>query len=193
MFSTSVITPPTDEPVTLDQAVDHCRAVQGTEDQWFEDNIKAAREYCEANILGGRSLMPTTLELILPRFYSKVEFPNPPLQSITSVTYYDSGNTSKTLASTEWIVVAPTSGIGYMVPAVNAVWPDVSSRPDALRIRYVAGYASAALVPAKIKKAILLLVCHWYENREASLVGTISKEAEFSVMKLLRSSGYGFV
>ena len=193
MFSTSVITPPTSEPVTLDEALEHCRANAGVEDNWFVNKIKAAREYCEANILGGRSLMTTTLDLIDSRFYSKIEFPNPPLQSITSVTYYDSGNSSQTLASSEWIVVKPTHGIGYMVPAVNAVWPDVASRPDAVTIRYVAGYASAALVPEKIKHAILLLVAHWNLNREAALVGTISKEAEFSVRSLLRSSGYGFV
>lgn len=46
-------------------------------------------------------------------------------------------------------------------------------------------------MPATIRRAILMLVAHWDENRSAVLTGTISKEVEFAVKALLDSEGYG--
>ena len=40
-------------------------------------------------------------------------------------------------------------------------------------------------VPKTIDLAILLLVGHWYENRGAVVVGSISSEIEFSVTALI--------
>jgi len=53
-----------------------------------------------------------------------------------------------------------------------------------IKIRYVAGYTT---IPISIKQSMLLLIGHWYANREAVLVGqgTMSKEIEFAVKSLL--------
>lgn len=48
------------------------------------------------------------------------------------------------------------------------------------------GTSFLGLVPDEIRHAMLLLVAHWYENREAVLVGTISTEIQFAVDSLLR-------
>ena len=41
------------------------------------------------------------------------------------------------------------------------------------------------VVPEKAKQAIKLLCGHWYENRESVLVGSISKQLEFTLTALL--------
>lgn len=40
-------------------------------------------------------------------------------------------------------------------------------------------------VPSDIKIAIYLLCVHWYENRSAVIVSSISKELEFSITAIL--------
>lgn len=42
-----------------------------------------------------------------------------------------------------------------------------------------------ANVPRTVKNAMLLLIGHWYENREAAMTRTVSKDVEFSVDALL--------
>jgi uncharacterized phiE125 gp8 family phage protein len=42
---------------------------------------------------------------------------------------------------------------------------------NAVKVRYVAGWANAAAVPQGIKQWMLLNIGHWYENREASTGG----------------------
>lgn len=64
-------------------------------------------------------------------------------------------------------------------------WPTVS--PDSwatVEVTLTAGHHPAD-VPSQAKRAILLLAGHWFANREALLVGSISKELEFSVTSLL--------
>jgi uncharacterized phiE125 gp8 family phage protein len=46
--------------------------------------------------------------------------------------------------------------------------------PGAVRIDYVAGYATAGAIPADLRAAVKLLVGHLYENREASAPGTLN-------------------
>ena len=51
-------------------------------------------------------------------------------------------------------------------------WPSTYDRLNAIEITFLAGYgATAATVPETIKQAILLLLAHYYENREATTDG----------------------
>lgn len=46
-------------------------------------------------------------------------------------------------------------------------------------------YPTANTVPADLKQAVLLLAAHWYENREASLVGVTAQELPFGVWEIV--------
>lgn len=41
-------------------------------------------------------------------------------------------------------------------------------------------------VPASLKEATRLLVAHWYENREASIVGLSVQEIPYGIRELIR-------
>lgn len=45
--------------------------------------------------------------------------------------------------------------------------------------------ADMARVPADLKQAVLMLVGHWYENREATLVGVSAEEVPFGVQSII--------
>jgi uncharacterized phiE125 gp8 family phage protein len=92
------------------------------------------------------------------------------------------------MPSSDYIVVADTEP-GIITLARDKTWPTPTLRTVApIRVRYVAGYgATAASVPSRYKQAILLLVGHWYENREAVNIGNIVNTLPLAVDALLLS------
>src|SRR5690242_18545156 len=100
-----VITPPTSEPITLEEAKLHLRVDGVDDDTLITMLITAARE--EVERLSFHALMTQTLELILDVWpydksvfpgwpYGKIKIPRPPLQSVTSLTYKDSTGATTT-------------------------------------------------------------------------------------------------
>jgi uncharacterized phiE125 gp8 family phage protein len=180
-----VIVPPTLEPITLAEAKAQCRVDGAEEDALISGYITAAREYCAG--FDWRAYLTQTLELWLEAWPhdDEIELPKPPLQSVTSIEYYLTDDTKVTLPATVYGVDA-ISTPGTVRLKYCQQWPSAVLRDyNAICITYVAGYANTALVPQTIKQAMLLLVGHWYENREATLVGTISKSIDFAVRALL--------
>jgi uncharacterized phiE125 gp8 family phage protein len=156
-----------------------------TEDDLVSALITAAREYCEG--FTGRALAEQTLEAYPPCFprMNEVELPCPPLQSVTSVKYTDIDGNETTMTEGTDYIVDTDSTVGRIVLPYAETWPTAALYTvNPIKIRYVAGYTT---VPRSIKQAMLLLIGHWYANREAVLVGqgTMSKEIEFAVKALL--------
>lgn len=195
----SLVTPPTEEPLTLPEAKVHARVTQSEDDEYIADLITLAREYVELNIPGGRQLCTATYDLVLdglPCSRQPLELPKPPLQSVTSITYYDLNNVSTVMPSSDYVVTAPTNLPGYIQPAVDVEWPETECRRDAVTIRFVAGYGGASAVPMRAKHAMRLLVGESYMKREVSDSGDGrrgSMVVPFGVDQLLNALGWGFV
>lgn len=161
-----LVTPPAEEPVTVSEAKAHLRVDTNDDDASIGALITAARQHVEA--WTGRQLVTATYRLEAREFPATL--PRPPLASITSVAYVDSTGVERTLAGSAW--AASASDVpGRIEPAFGAVWPVVRAGPAAVKITFTAGYGAAAAVPRAIRQAILLLVGHWYANREAVTPG----------------------
>lgn len=88
---------------------------------------------------------------------------HPPLVSVESVAYVDSGGVLQTLAPAEYVVrVGETPG--EIVRAYGKIWPSARSEPDAVRVDFTCGYGAAAAVPAAIKQAVLLTTAALYDD-----------------------------
>jgi len=138
------------------------------EDNLIQQIITAAREYCE--VYQRRAYLTQTWELWLDAFPAKdyLELPRPPLASVTSIEYYDTANTKATMSASDYYVDVENTPGGVQL-AYGKSWPSASLRPrNGVCITYVAGETAAASVPQKVKQAMLLLIGHWYENREAA-------------------------
>lgn len=187
IWMVKVITEPTLEPVTLTEAKLHCRVDHNTEDLLISSLITAARQYCER--VQGRAYITQTLEVTMDDYPASdiVKLPRPPLQSVTSIKYTDEDGTESTMSASSYIV-DDDSLPGRISLKSGYSWPStVLQEIGGFKIRYVAGYGSAASsVPQYIKQAILLLVAHWYMNRETVMVGSVSKELEMTVHALLQ-------
>lgn len=175
---------PTVEPLDLFEAKEHLREEGDDEDDLIAGLTKAAREMVEED--AELSLLPQTWKLYLDCFPADwIELRRPPVTAVSSITYVDAAGTTQTLSSSNYT----TDLVGFpgrISPAYGVSWPTLRPQANAIVVTFTAGYASAALVPELAKQAMRLLIGHWYENREAVLVGTISKEIELAYEALIR-------
>lgn len=160
---------PAVEPISLTEAKLHLRIDTTAEDALISSLIKTARQYCES--YQQRAYITQTWELWLDRFpdIDIIDVPLPPLQSISSIKYYDTANVGHTFAVSEYFVDSKSQP-GRVSLSYGKSWPADTLRPTSgVCINFVAGYGSAAsAVPVTATYAILLLLAHYYENREAA-------------------------
>ena len=177
-------TAPSTEPISLSEAKAHMRVDFNNDDTYIENLIVAAREFCET--MQNRAYITQTWELALDAFINNIELPNPPLQSVISMKYYDTSENEITLNSDDYFVDT-YSEKGTISLKHGKYWPSTQLRPlNGVIIRYIAGYGNAATVPIKIKQAILMLVAHWYENREPVCGMKTSDEIKYTIEDILR-------
>lgn len=176
---------PTEDPVAVADARLHLR-VDGDEDNgWIQRAIRAAREYCEET--QQRAYASRRFRLSLERWPCgrTIYLPRPPLQAVEAVSYTRADGTVETLDPTLYVVDA-ASEPGAIHLALDASWPTEQLAPGMpICVEFLAGCGTVEDVPERVKQAILLLVGHWYENRETVLVGSISRSLEFAVEALL--------
>lgn len=180
-----IITAPASEPVDLASAKAQLRVDWVTEDTQISSYILAAREYCEG--FQNRAYITQSWDLWLDGWPSEDRFnvPLPPLQSVTSIKYYDTANVETTLPAADYFV-DDKSEPGRVVLAYGKTWPSTTLRPaNGVVVRFTAGYGLAAAVPQKVKQAILLLVTLMYEKRLPVVEGKIVGEVPFAVSSLL--------
>lgn len=182
-------TAPTTTVVSASDAMQHCRIVDTEDTTYLDSLIARATRHCE-NICK-RAFITQTWTLTMDSWSDCkyvtdgiIYVPRAPLIAVSSITYLDTNGTSQTLAADQYRVDA-ASQPGRIEQAYGVSWPTTRGVIGDVTIVHTCGYGAAASVPDDIKHAVLLLVGHWYENREAVLVGSISKELEFAVTSLL--------
>jgi uncharacterized phiE125 gp8 family phage protein len=166
-----VITPPTEEPITLAEAKANLRVVFSDEDADIERMIRAARQMAEERL--NRALMPQTLAFGADAFCVFLKVPRPPLAEIDSIKYIDADGVEQTVPAgylVDEFVDPPT-----ITPAYGTPWPTTRAQAGAVVVQYQAGYADAASVPEPIRQWMLLSIGVMYENRTAVVNGTISQ------------------
>lgn len=140
----------------------------GVEDDLLARLITAAREDCED--FQRRAYITRTYQLWLDAWPDgdRITIPMPVLQAVNSITYYDTDGDDEEMDEEDYIVDI-ASQPGQVVLAYGKSWPSITLQPaNGICIEFDAGYgAAAADIPAAVKQAMLLLIGHLYENREA--------------------------
>ncbi len=168
------LTPRATAPITLAEAKAHCRVDHNDDDTIITIYIQAAVDHIEGNrgVLG-YALVDQAWELTYDAFpCGDLKIPLGPLQSITSIEYaHPDTGIMTTWAGTNY--VADMSTEGWIRPVDS--WPVARETLNAVKVTFVAGHGpSAADCPADLKMALLHLVSHWYENREAVGEGSMA-------------------
>lgn len=98
-----------------------------------------------------------------------IVLPYPPLISVTSVKYYDDDGVLQTISSSNY-QVDTTNEPGRIAPVYGYTWPYPGVRLNPIEIVYTAGYGTLfSTIPADLRHAIMMLIGHFNENREATL------------------------
>lgn len=185
------VTGPVVEPVSVEEAKDHMRVDLADDDALIAGLITAAREHLEGQARPQLAMITQTWQYVAdgwPAGDTLVLRPWP-LQSVTSVKYTDEDGTEATFSSSNYVV--DTYGSPARVRLKTGVsWPTVTLQAlNGLVVEFVAGYGNtSASVPQRLRQAILLLVSHWYENRELVMTsGAVPKALPFAVDALMQN------
>ncbi len=173
------------EPVTLAEAKAHLRLDHTLEDSLIQSLIITSRLHIEAAL--GLALITQTWSYFADRWpkAQRLVMPVRPVQAIASVRLWKTDGTSTTLPSSAFFL----DGVGN--PA-RLVWQgagpvaDPGRTVNGIEVAFTAGFGAAPSdVPATIRHALLLLVAHWYENREPVDIGAAHNAVPSMVSELL--------
>jgi uncharacterized phiE125 gp8 family phage protein len=166
-----IVTPPASEPLTLAEVKEFLRVDHSDDDVTLAIFITAARQLCESYTR--MALLPTTFEEFFDDFpqYSgdykdEIRLSRSPVSAVTYVKYIDGNETTITANAADYKIdtisrparISPDNGWFGTYETINAVF-----------VRYVAGFADAASVPAPLKHGMMLVIGDMYENRTDSV------------------------
>ena len=155
-----------------------------SEDEYLSSLITAARQYCED--YQRKAYITQTWEMAFPYFPSVIELPKGNLRTIDLISYKNHLGEVKTLTPDVDYVVSKRGLVGRGVPSYGKTWPSFTPYPlDAVIIEFTCGFGAPSEVPATVLQAMKLLINHWFSNREAVMIGSISKNLEFTLSALL--------
>jgi uncharacterized phiE125 gp8 family phage protein len=104
-----------------------------------------------------------------------IYLPVGPVQQVLGITYLDLNGVTQTLASSKYRVDLD-SVLGRISEEFNSYWPNARWVLNSVAVSFKCGYGDAgSSVPEDLRGAILLLVGHYYANREAVVGGTTSQ------------------
>lgn len=224
---------PTMEPLSLARAKNILRvSIDDDDDLIGNVLIPAAREACE--IFCNRSFAPksylmsfdafpyytdtlTSQNAYPPSYYSLPQYSTtlwnysqmiklykPPCIEVQGIDYTDSNGENQTLMQDTDFLLDNINEPARLFPMPGAMWPPCSYVPNAVRIRYTAGYgdttdvdpnpidgeipqgAGSQPMPPRLLVAMSQLLANWYENREAAMAASF-KEIPQHVQMLLWS------
>jgi len=176
-------TPPASEPVTLQEAKAHCRIDTSDDDTYISSLIALSRSIVEDRL--DKTIFTTVWEARYDCFPMwELVLPRPPLRAsntsgtlLVKVDYRDPGGTTRELRSTDGdFQVDDKTMPGRIYPNYQSTWPAVRGDENSVSVRWTAGAGSSEVQMEPVcKHAILLLVGHYYANREPAAAGWTSQ------------------
>ena len=194
----------TAEPVTLAEAKLHLRVDVADDDVLIGAMISAARDMVERYT--SRTLIYTAYRMTMDMWTWDIELPRSPAVEaaanlITGISYatpriryWDNDYVQQTItyADDDFELLLDNNPPLLVLPP-STIWPITAPlQRGAIEIDWIAGYGAASTgVPQLLRLAIMMLVAHWYEHREA--VGSFGSEVPLavdSVLRLYSDGGY---
>lgn len=193
--SLTTTTKPLVEPVSLSEAKAHIRVDISDDDDLIAGYITSARQFAEEYL--DRALVSQQLTMRLDRFPQEFELPRPPMAmsgtlTTTTITYTLETQATTTLDVSTYRVDREATP-GRIRTVYAGTWPGHLTDQNAVSVTWWAGYGPAATdVPQAIRSAILMLVAHFYENRQAAVAtGAVPQDVPFGVKALLNTQKWG--
>lgn len=179
-----------DEPVSLTDAKAQCRmANDDSEDSFIASLIPSARAYVER--VTRYFFVAAAREETFSAWGDYLEIHRRPVTGVTSISYVDENGAEVEVASVDPAVVpdgflAPLGRFPFRIyPGVNEEFPALATG-GTITVSYTSGSLSPSSEEYLIgRRAMLLLIGHWFEFREAAATGIVSGEIAFALTSML--------
>ena len=175
-----LVTPPTEEPVSLLEAKLHLRVEFDEDDMLIASLITAARQAAET--LTGRQLTTARWKQVLDCFPGPSLMGVPagqafslpghaillfktPVQSVVSINYLDMGSALQVMPAPTYTVDTACEP-ARITPVFGQIWPVSLPQIAAVSVTFDAGYGAGATIPEGLKSWIKLRVGSLYAHRE---------------------------
>jgi hypothetical protein len=192
-----LVTGPTIEPVSVDEAKDWLRFDGSSFDGPLLTAIRAARSELDGSTGRlGRALLTQTWELALPRTpCRRLQLPLPPTQSVVSVKYLDALGVQQTLSSSTYRLIPSGTEPAILEPIEGREWPaewgwsGLSSGPDdgyslyraadAFTVRFICGWPTPEAVPESLRAWILARAGAMLAQPESVVIQSVPHRVAF--------------
>lgn len=158
-------------PLTLNEVKDHLRISNNvtTYDTYLLDLLRDATGVAETET--NRALLTSTWVLYLDRFPAGdiLELWKCPVQSITSIQYYDSDNALQTFSTNDWISDLKSEPARVQLNQ-DSSWPETYVKVNSVQITFISGWASELDIPNEIIRGLKLLIAFLYEKRGDEMI-----------------------
>lgn len=186
------ITEPVVEPISLAEAKSHLRidADYDADDLYVMGLVTAARWHVET--VCDRTLVRSQWQMKLDTFPSwDIELPRPPITTgDIVVTYIPSDGIYSPIPFTDFRQDRDATP-AVIRPQWNRTWPPCRGAENDVTITFWCGYGdSGKSVPQPARHAMLLMIGHWFTNREAVAPGSMNP-VPMAVDLLLGSVNWG--
>lgn len=174
------------EPVTLAEAKAQCRmADDDSEDTFITSLIAPARAYVER--VTGQIFVGGERTEAFGRWGDYLEIYKRPITSIDSITYSTSDDPEEDVEYTGFVANLNQFPVRVYSAIGGSGFPTLEDG-QTITVTYTAGeLASTSEEYLLGKRAMLLLIGHWFENRETAIVGQASEQVDFAVRELTNS------
>ena len=166
-----IIAPPSEEPLTLEQARKHLRItpygspLEHADDDDIMAALTDARVWCENRTR--RSFAKKTYQIALDDIPcgDLLQPYAAPLISIGGISYLDSEATLLSL-DPSLFAIDDFQEPGWVMPSATNDWPETYAAVNAVKISYIAGNDAEHPIIGDCLRAIKLVMGHFFENRE---------------------------
>ena len=134
-------------PVPFTEIMEQLRQPQDA--PTYIEGIRAAAHDVVSE-MSGRCLGAETWDVLLAEASGDIVLPKSPVQSITSISYFDAAGAVQTVPVEDYLLFAGQDR-AKLRPAEGRSWPTLQRREDALTIRFVAGYT---MLPEGLRAAV---------------------------------------